>query len=405
MNIKLSLGAVQDILSAGLDVRDIVHNSKSDGSGTDVISTMAVIPKFKTSGWPQAALNDLEVGGFMVDVYEASQPDATSISRGSTTADTPGTVAACSRPGVTPWTDISWQNARIAASNRVVQGRNCHMTTPFERFAILAWIMKSGNWGRLRGNNVNGKDLRDAASWENYGTFDPTRPAYRLLTGTGPASFWSSGIPGRGLHNLVGNVYEWEDCRLESGLYQPKAYLAGARLAADTYIDYDDNALGDGVNVCQLTPGVYTITDAVNGDEDVTVSRVIITGRFSGRLILSSGMTLAHGDDCAIQLKTAVDVSSAGTSTSTSKAIGALLDDATGRCMALPNFADTTTHVSTYLDSGYIYNNSDSRVLGRGGNWNSGANARAGLFVKTYYSPTYTTCGVGFRAALSFGNL
>jgi hypothetical protein len=140
MNLNLS--------HSSLDVRDFIHD---DGSGTNnVISTMAFIPKFKTSGWPQAALNDLEVGGFWIDVYEASQPDATSLSRGGTVADTPAAVAACSKPGVVPWTDIGWQNARIAASNRSIGGRSCHLVTPFERFAVLSLIMAAGQWGQHR---------------------------------------------------------------------------------------------------------------------------------------------------------------------------------------------------------------------------------------------------------------
>jgi len=106
MDIPLSLGGIQSILNSCLDVRDFIHNSKSDGSGDDVISTMAFVPKFKTSGWPQAELNGLEVGGFWVDVYENSQPDATSTSRGSTSSNSPGTVAACSRPGLHLLSDL-----------------------------------------------------------------------------------------------------------------------------------------------------------------------------------------------------------------------------------------------------------------------------------------------------------
>jgi hypothetical protein len=403
MNINLSLGAIQDILSANLDVRDFIHD---DGSGSNnVISTMAYIPKFKTSGWPQAALNGLEVGGFWVDVYKCSEPDATSTSYGGTARDTPGAVAACSRPGVVPWTDIAWTNARIACSNRSINGRSCHLITPFERFAIMSWIMASGNWGNVRGNNNNGKDTRDSDSWENYGIVDPvyaTNP-YRMLCGSGPASWWSGGVIGAGIADLVANIYEWEDCRIESGAYQPKAYLNGAVTAADTTIVYDDNAGGDAANICQLTPGVYTITDAVNGDEDVTVERVIITGRFSGILVLSAGASSNHGDDCLIQLKTAVTIVS-GADAGTWKAIGALLEDATGKYMALPDGTDTTTHAATLLDSWYSYNNSDSRALRRAGDWGTTTKARTGLFVSTYGTPAGTDNSVGFRAALSVGN-
>jgi hypothetical protein len=400
MDIPLSLGGIQAALNSSLDVRDFIHD---DGSGTNnVISTMALVPRFKTSGWPQAALNDLEVGGFWIDVYEASQPDATSLSRGGTAANTPGAVAACSKPGVVPWTDISWQNARIAASNRSIGGRSCHLVTPFERFAVLSLIMAAGQWGQQRGNNNNGKDIRDADSWENYGITDPVQATYRKLTGSGPPSWWHNGLPGRGIHNLVANIYEWEDLRLEAGIFQPKAYLAGATTAADTYIDYDDNAGGDGVNVCQLTPGVYTITDATNGNEDVTVEQVIITGRFTGRLLLAAGMATDHLDNALIQLTTAIDLcqNDAGNW----KAIGKLLEDATSKYIAMPDYADVSTHASTYLDLWYTYDAGDSRALLHCGNWGRATRARSGLIVSTYFTPMHTDDTIGFRVALSIGN-
>ena len=389
------------IKNLSLDVRDFIHD---DGSGSNnVVSTMAYIPKFKTAGWPQAAHNGLEVGGFWVDVYKACQPDASSTSRGTTTPNTPGAVAACSRPGTVPWTDISWVNARIAASNRVINGRACHLVTPWERFTVLSWIMHTGNWGYVHGNNNNGKDIRDSASWENYGVTDPTLPAYGILNGTGPASWWSGGIIGAGVADLVGGLYEWEDCRIESGAIQPKAYLNGAVTAADTTIAYDDNGGGDGANIHQLTPGVYTITDAMNGNEDVTVERVIITGRFSGILVLSAGCATDHGDNCLIQLKTAVTLVS-GADAGQYKAIGKLLEDATGKYMALPDGSDTSTHTSTYLDNWYSYNNSDSRVLRRCGYWINRTRARSGLLVGTYTTPSTTYNSLGFRAALNLGD-
>jgi hypothetical protein len=401
MDINLSLAGIQDVLNNCLDVREFKHNENSAGTGDEVISTMGLVPKFKTSGWPQSALNDLEVGPFWIDVYENSQPDASSTSRGTTTLDTPGTVAAVSQPGVKAWTEISWTSARIAASNRIIGGRPCHLLTPFERQAALSLIMKSGQWGQQRGNNDEGKDIRDADEWQNYGL--DANAGDDQLTGTGPASWWHNGIPGRGIHNKVANLSEWENCRVESGLIRPKAYLAGATTAGDTYIDYDDNSNGDGTDVCQLTPGTYTITDATNGNEDVTVSRVIITGRFSGRLILSSATTLDHIDNAVIQLKTAVDLCSGATAGWAD--IGKLLEDATGKYMALPDFSDTTTNAATYLDQAYKYDNSDSRALNRCGSWTSGVLARSGLLVAANNAPSSTGALRGFRSALSIGNL
>ena len=370
-----------------------------DGDGGTTTSDMVYIPRFVTSGWPQAAHNDLSVGGFWADVYKAAHPDATASARGTASPDTPGTTAATSRKGVSLWDDISWISARIAASNRVINGRACHLLTPYERFAALSWEMKFNTWGNLRGNNNNGKDTRDPNEAAYYGDFDPLQPNSRTLTGSGPASWWSGGVIGQGIHGLVGNVYEWEDCRIESGLIQPKAYINDAGCTAgDTFLDYDDNANGDGVDVCQLTPGIYTIDDG--GDtEDVTVTNVLITGRFSGRLILSSGIANNHADNIPVALKTAVDLCNGEAAAYV--AIGALLEDATGKYMALPDVTDTTTDAATYLDSWYKCDVSDSRALRRAGNWSDAARARTGLVVYTYTTPASSYSSLGFRCALS----
>ena len=378
------------------------HNAKSDGSGDTVSSVMAYIPEFTTSGWPQSALNGIKVGDFWFDAYEASQPDASGTSPGTTTLNAPGTVASVSQSGKVLWHSISWLNARIAASNRIISGRPCHLLTPFERFAVLSLVMASGLWGQLRGNNDYGKDTRDPAEAAYYGTADPTESG-RCLTGTGPATWYHNLEAALGIHNLVANAYEWEDCRIESGFIQPKAYLSAAAPSGQTYIDYDDNSGGDGVDITHLTPGTYTITDAVNGNEDVAVEKVIITGRFTGRVILAAGLTASHGDNCQVQLKTAIDLCN-GAATSWS-AIGKLLEGADSRQMALPDFTDTTTHYATYLDSAYKYDNNDSRALRRCGDWAGGSRARSGLLVAPYIHPTSAYTYIGFRAALSVGNL
>jgi len=390
----------------GLQVRQFTHWDDEVAQNFKTMSTMAYVPKYVSSGLPQAELNGLELGGFWVDVFHCSQPTASSDETvnngyGSTARNTPANIAAVSQPGVVPWTDISWLNARIAASNRVIQGRACHLMTPFERASLLYLVLMSGH--DIRGNNNNGKDTRDTDTWDNYGIFDPVQPSYRTLTGSGPSSWWSHGIPAAGVFGLVGNIYDWEDLRLESGIFQPKAYLAGGQTAADTYIDYDDNSGGDAADICQLTPGIYTITDGVEGNEDVTVERVLITGRFTGRLILSAGLSTDHGDNLLIQLKTAVDLcqDDAGGY----DAIGALLVDATSKYMALPEHGDTTSHASTYLDSWYPYDNGDSRALLRGGRWGSTSAARRGVVVSAGNPPTDAGSYVGFRAALSVGTL
>lgn len=393
---------VKPNVNLAIDVRNFVHNSKSDGTGNIVISTMAFIPKFKSSNWPQAALNGLNFGGFWCDVYENSQPDASSISKGNTDANTPGVIASTSKPGVVPWTGISWINARIASNNRIIQDRPCHLMTPFERASLLALRMANGHWDQLRGNNDSGKDIRETTSWENYGILDPIDSTGGTLTGSGPSSWWHNGLPGRGIHNLAGNIWEWENCRLEAGHFRPKAYLAGATVSGALYIDYDDNGNGNGANVSQLISGTYTITDGTNGNENVTVGSVIITGQFTGRLILSSATTLDHIDNAQIQLSAAIDLCYNEAEAWTT--IGKLLEVATAKYMALPDKTDTTTYYNKYLDSWYKYDNTDSRVLIRSGDWSNGLQDRSGLSIDVRNVPLATGPKIGFRSALSIGN-
>ncbi|MFH1678065.1 MAG: hypothetical protein ABH914_00390 [Candidatus Omnitrophota bacterium] len=86
--------------------------------GLKSFSAMVYIPKFTTSGMPQAGLDGLEMGGFWMDKYEASQPDATAASVGSTPTNTPGITAAVSQAGVVVWHTINWANAKTACHNR-----------------------------------------------------------------------------------------------------------------------------------------------------------------------------------------------------------------------------------------------------------------------------------------------
>ena len=131
---------------------------------------------------------------------------------------------------------------------------------------------------------------------------------------------------------------------------------------------------------------------------------VLPTGRFTGRVILSTGLASGHGDNCAIQLKTAVTLVN-GAQGGGYVAIGKLLEDATGKYMALPDENDTTTHAAILLDSWYRYNASDSRALLRAGYWDYTTQARTGLIVHTDITPAFTVATFGFRCSLSEGNL
>jgi formylglycine-generating enzyme required for sulfatase activity len=189
---------------------------------------MVYIPKFRIPAglWSGFPIADQLLGGFLIDKYQASQPDATAVSRGTTTANTPGLIAAASQQGVVPWTDIDWNNAKTACANRKINGRACHLVTMREWATICFLVKLLGH--DIRGNNNWGRDYRDADAWENYGVKDWVLDSYaksyshdiaRVLTGTGPVS-WSHNGMANGVFDIVGNTWEWCDFLIDCGRYQ-----------------------------------------------------------------------------------------------------------------------------------------------------------------------------------------
>jgi hypothetical protein len=107
--------AVRNVLAA-MRQETFIH---TDGAGGKSHSIMIWIPKYKTAGFvAQPNLNGIQMGGFWVDKYQCSQPDATMGSRGLTSPDTPGAIPGVSQVLKVPWTDISWVNAKVACKNR-----------------------------------------------------------------------------------------------------------------------------------------------------------------------------------------------------------------------------------------------------------------------------------------------
>ncbi|PZM64867.1 SUMF1/EgtB/PvdO family nonheme iron enzyme [Paenibacillus dendritiformis] len=247
---ELSLAQLRDHVLAGTRERHFVHSDLAAAPTKQVVSTMVYVPKFKTAGLPQPELNGLEMGGFWVDKYQCSHPNATSTTNGTSAPNAPESDVAVSQAAVVPWTGINWNNAKIACENRFVDGGRCHLMTAKEWAAIayLSWLLNPN----LKGNTDWGKDHRDARSWENEGIVDPilasynadqNRPMSRVLTGTGPTT-WSHNGQANGIWDIVGNVWEWVDLLIEDGVY---AHEKTARIndgggigAADTSITLDN---------------------------------------------------------------------------------------------------------------------------------------------------------------------
>ena len=97
----------------------VLRTQDAAGTPNDLEIHQVWIPFFRSAGFTQPNLNDLLLGGFWVDKYQACQPLATATSRGGLTPNSPGAgVGAACKPHVVPWTDVSWTTARTALENR-----------------------------------------------------------------------------------------------------------------------------------------------------------------------------------------------------------------------------------------------------------------------------------------------
>ena len=99
------------------DLRNRILRIK-DGADNDLEIHQVYIPLFDSEGFSDPNLNGIECGGFWIDKYQACMHDASNVSRGSSGTNSPGTHGAASKPGVVIWTDINWNNSKIAIENR-----------------------------------------------------------------------------------------------------------------------------------------------------------------------------------------------------------------------------------------------------------------------------------------------
>ncbi|QUO43469.1 hypothetical protein KDJ56_11210 [Brevibacillus composti] len=186
-----------------------------DGTGGMVVYTESEAAANGCTLHPAFVVNGVEIPGFYVAKYQASQPDATASSKGSLGANptlTPGNNAhACRvRGGVVPWAEITFANAKVACENmNGVLGltNKVHLMRNIEWGALALWCLIVKGPKFPRGNNDSGKDVDYPG--EGNGTADPTQTG-RTLTGTGPATWYHNGAS-TGIADLNGNVWEFVD--------------------------------------------------------------------------------------------------------------------------------------------------------------------------------------------------
>lgn len=190
--------------------------------GNIVQSVMVYVPKIKipkdgiSLGLPA---ENIVVGGFYVDKYENSLPGTND----KTSTAYKSYFQSVSQAGVIPCKSISFNQARQVASNRIINGRRCKMIGMKEFSEILLIAKYIGVV--FRGNDDYGKFSGDDDEEHNYGQMDQelgyaliNNRYYRqaCLTGTGPR--WNI-FGTTGICDIYGNLREYVECKVETGLY------------------------------------------------------------------------------------------------------------------------------------------------------------------------------------------
>jgi len=218
-------------------------------SGGKVKSKMVYVPRFTlpVSGWdinyPTIVLH---LGGFWIDKYECSMPDASDTYGGGNDNDRAQPV---SKAGLVLWADLKQSEALLLAQQRVILGKTCRMMS-IKHFVAVLLFSKLIN-GSMKGNMLNGRYSEDADSIENYGRRDPSVgfDAYKMkrcLTGSGPVT-WSHNDTKNGVYDLFGNVREFIDFTINAGVftYRKHGRMVGNYDSSDSQIyiefhnDYD----------------------------------------------------------------------------------------------------------------------------------------------------------------------
>ena len=367
------------------------------------VSEHVLIPKFTTSD-----VAGVTFGGFLVDKFVASQPNATP-AEGSPDVAHVGAAAAVpaiSRAGVPVWDYITYPQAMIACANR---GKGWHLLTAFEWAAMAFLAKKYGT--QPHGGNANVDPPSDTVYTTEIALLDKhfhgeDGSYHRALPGTGPNT-WAHNHLASGVFDLQGLVWQWV-----MGLHIGVAGTDGhPEVLASLDVTYTGSPYGrgtisgsggatptltcDGAGVNWLKAWAadefngYSLyiaeTGAFYSITDVTATTIVLTNGDAPGNITATFCVVKH---------IATDI---GGGCASGQKILTLRDaDADLKAFAIPATTDGSGS-ATYGNDIYHFDKSALRAASRGGAFNNGA--LAGVFALRFdFAPSNTGYNLGFRA-------
>lgn len=365
------------------------------------VSQHVLIPKFTSPD-----VSGVTFGGFMIDKYPCSQPNARPDQGSPDVAHSgaAGAVPAISRPGVPVWDYITFPQAMIACCNR---GKGWHLVSAFEWAAMAFLAKKLGT--QPHGGNANTNPPSDSAYASEIALLDKhlkgeNAANNRALPGTGPNT-WAHNHLASGVFDLQGLIWQWI-------LLMMKITSGEPYVPANLDVSYVGSPYGRGTisGSGGATPTLTCDGAGINWlkawaiDEFNLLYLYIaeagalyaITDTTPTTIVLTNLDAPGNGAAtfCVFKL-VATDITTG--MTSANKILSLRDADANLKAFALPATSDASG-AAAYGNDGYWFDKIALRAALRGGDFSSGADA--GVFALSLgNAPSSSNGYFGFRAA------
>ncbi|MCU8057798.1 SUMF1/EgtB/PvdO family nonheme iron enzyme [Shewanella sp. SM34] len=167
-------------------------------------NVMVVIPRFN---YQDLGLPDLQLGTGTPTAFLTNGVPRGEILIAKYLASAGGSTCAVGG-GVQPLTGVSYDQAKARCTGK---GANWHLMSVHEWAAIALWSLANGTVPRGNTNYGRAHDrLFETARRSDNGVPGDSAGTGRTDTGKGPVT-WTHDHTVHGIHDLVGNVWEWQD--------------------------------------------------------------------------------------------------------------------------------------------------------------------------------------------------